>query len=60
MPVLLVKGGRSERITPSIVADARTRCPQVDLVEVPGADHHVTLENPGGFVAAVSGWLGHR
>ncbi len=60
VPVLLVKGGRSERITPSIVADARTRWPHVDLVEVPGADHHVTLENPGGFVAAVRAWLGRQ
>jgi pimeloyl-ACP methyl ester carboxylesterase len=60
VPVLLVKGGRSHRITPAIVADAKSRCPQVDLVEVPGADHHVTLDNPGGFVAAVNGWLGHE
>jgi pimeloyl-ACP methyl ester carboxylesterase len=57
VPVLLVKGGRSDRITPAIVADAKSRCPQVDWVEVPGADHHVTLDNPGGFVDAVNGWL---
>jgi len=62
IPALLVKGGRSDRITPAIVADAKSRCPLVDLVEVPGADHHVTLDNPGGFVEAVNGWLGtsHR
>ena len=59
IPALLVKGGRSDRITPEIVADAKSRCPKVDLVEVPGADHHVTLDNPGGFVDAVNGWLGH-
>ena len=57
IPALLVKGGRSDRITPAIVADAKSRCPHVDLVEVPGADHHVTLDNPGGFVEAVNGWL---
>jgi len=57
IPALLVKGGRSERITPAIVADAKSRCPQIDLVEVPGADHHVTLDNPGGFVEAVNAWL---
>ena len=45
--------------SPEIVADAKSRCQQVDLVEVPGADHHVTLDNPGGFVEAVNGWLGH-
>ena len=60
IPALLVKGGRSERITPQIAADAKSRCPHLELVEVPGADHHVTLDNPGGFVAAVSAWLGHE
>jgi pimeloyl-ACP methyl ester carboxylesterase len=60
VPVLLVKGGRSDRITPAIVADAKSRCLQVKLVEVPGADHHVTLDNPGGFVDAVNTWLGHE
>jgi len=59
IPALLVKGGRSERITPAIAADAKSRCPHVELVEVPGADHHVTLDNPGSFVDAVNGWLGH-
>lgn len=59
IPALLVKGGRSDRITPAIVADAKSRCPQVDLVEVPGADHHVTLDNPGGCIDAVNAWLGH-
>jgi pimeloyl-ACP methyl ester carboxylesterase len=60
IPALLVKGGRSDRITPAIVADAKSRCPQVELVEVPGADHHVTLDNPGGFADAVNAWLGPR
>jgi pimeloyl-ACP methyl ester carboxylesterase len=58
IPALLVKGGRSDRISPQIVADAKARCPHVELVEVAGADHHVTLDNPGGFVAAVNAWLG--
>ena len=60
IPALLVKGGRSERITPQIVADAKSRCAHVNLLEVPGADHHVTLDNPGGFVAAVTTWLGNH
>jgi pimeloyl-ACP methyl ester carboxylesterase len=60
IPALLVKGGRSERITPQIVADAKSRCPHLGLVEVPGADHHVTLDNPAGFVEAVSAWLESR
>lgn len=59
IPALLVKGGVSDRITPEIIAEAKARCPHVDVVEVPGADHHVTLDNPSGFVEAVNGWLGH-
>jgi pimeloyl-ACP methyl ester carboxylesterase len=58
VPALLVKGGCSDRITPQIVADAKSRCAHVELVEVPGADHHVTLDNPDGFVDAVNAWLG--
>ena len=57
IPVLLVKGGRSDRITPAIVTDVKSRSSRVDLVEVPGADHHVTLDNPEGFVTAVNAWL---
>ena len=57
IPVLLVKGGRSGRITPEIYRDAKARCPQVKLAEVPAADHHVTLDNPSGFVQAVKAWL---
>ena len=60
IPVLLVKGGCSDRITPEIVADAKSRCPHIDVVEVPGADHHVTLDNPSGFVTAVNAWLAHE
>lgn len=57
IPVLLVKGGRSERITPEIYTDAKARCPQVELAEVPAADHHVTLDNPSGLVQAVKARL---
>jgi pimeloyl-ACP methyl ester carboxylesterase len=57
IPALLVKGGRSERITPEISAEVKARCPQVELAEVAGSDHHVTLDNPAGFVKAVSAFL---
>jgi pimeloyl-ACP methyl ester carboxylesterase len=57
IPALYVKGGRSNRITPEIISDASERCPYFELVEVPHADHHVTLDNPPGFVDAVRGWL---
>jgi pimeloyl-ACP methyl ester carboxylesterase len=60
IPALLVKGGRSERITPEISADAKARCPHLELAEVPDSDHHVTLDNPAGFVRAVTAFLAKR
>ena len=30
---------------------------QVELVEIAGADHHVTLDNPAGFVRAMRAFL---
>jgi pimeloyl-ACP methyl ester carboxylesterase len=35
----------------------KKRAPQAELVEVAGSDHHVTLDNPEGFVNAVKPWL---
>jgi pimeloyl-ACP methyl ester carboxylesterase len=58
VPTLLVKGGRSERITPEIVAEVRAHCPQVELAEVPHSDHHVFLDNPPGFEQVVKTFLG--
>ncbi len=57
IPTLLVKGGLSDRITPDILEEIRRRCPHVELAEVPGSDHHVTLDNPPGFVTAVQAFL---
>jgi pimeloyl-ACP methyl ester carboxylesterase len=57
IPALLVKGGLSDRITPDIHDEIKRRCPQVELAAVPGSDHHVTLDNPAGFVRAVQDFL---
>jgi pimeloyl-ACP methyl ester carboxylesterase len=57
VPALLVKGGNSARISPEIFAQVKARAPQVQLAEVSGADHHVTLDNPVGFVKAVKPFL---
>jgi pimeloyl-ACP methyl ester carboxylesterase len=57
VPALLVKGGLSHRITPEVVAHVKTLCPQVDVEEVAHSDHHVTLDNPQGFIDAVKPWL---
>lgn len=57
IPALLVKGDRSERITQEVYEDVKTRCPQVQLAEVAHTDHHVTLDNPVGFLAAIEPFL---
>jgi pimeloyl-ACP methyl ester carboxylesterase len=58
IPALLVKGDRSERITPGVIAAVRARCPRVEVAVVADSDHHVTLDNPEGFQHAVNAFLG--
>lgn len=57
VPTLLVKGEASPRISPEIFAEVRAVAPQVELAEVPASGHHVTLDNPAGFVEAVNAFL---
>jgi pimeloyl-ACP methyl ester carboxylesterase len=57
IPALLMKGDRSARITPEIIAGVQARAPQVEVAEVAGCDHHVTLDNPPGFVEATNKFL---
>ena len=57
VPVLLVKGDRSNRITPEALAEARALCPYLEFVEVPHSDHHVFLDNPPGFERVVKEFL---
>jgi pimeloyl-ACP methyl ester carboxylesterase len=57
IPLLLVKGAQSERISPAVFEDVKSRCPQAELVEVPASDHHVTLDNPREFIAKVKPFL---
>jgi pimeloyl-ACP methyl ester carboxylesterase len=57
IPALLVKGALSPRVSPAIQAEVKARCPQVEFAEVAGAEHHVTLDNPFGFIAAVRPFL---
>ena len=54
VPALVIRGGeRSPRFTPELLAEIRARAPQVQMAEVPASDHHVTLDNPQGFVDVV-------
>ena len=57
IPTLLVKGALSPRLTPAIIAEIQTRCPQVEVVEIANSEHHVTLDNPAGFNDALRRFL---
>jgi pimeloyl-ACP methyl ester carboxylesterase len=58
IPALVVRGGEdSKRFTADTVAEVRARAPQVKVTAVPEADHHVTLDNPRGFIDAVRNFL---
>ncbi|HEX2827063.1 MAG TPA: alpha/beta hydrolase [Burkholderiales bacterium] len=57
VPALLVKGDKSDRIDDEALEEIRRRAPQVEVAVVADADHHVTLDNPRGFVEAVRRFL---
>jgi pimeloyl-ACP methyl ester carboxylesterase len=57
IPTLVVKGGRSPRVTPQLIGEAQAQCPTLELTEVPHADHHVFLDNPPGFERVVKEFL---
>jgi pimeloyl-ACP methyl ester carboxylesterase len=57
VPALVIKGERSTRFTPEVLAEVRARAPQVQMAEVPASDHHITLDNPQGFVDVVQKFL---
>jgi pimeloyl-ACP methyl ester carboxylesterase len=57
IPTLLMKGDRSARIDPPTVAEVKSRAPQVRVAEVANSDHHITLDNPAGFIQAARAFL---
>ena len=57
IPALLMRGDRSNRISPQTIEQVRALAPQVQVTEVAGCDHHVTLDNPAGFVEACKKWI---
>lgn len=57
VPALLMKAELSQRMSPEALAEIRSRAPQVQVVTVPAADHHITLDNPPGFIRAVRSFL---
>ena len=52
-----MKGAHSNRFMPEVLAEIRARAPQVQSAEVPASGHHITLENPKGFVEVVRKFL---
>jgi esterase len=57
IPALLMRGDRSNRVSPDIIAQVKALAPQVQVAEVAGCDHHVTLDNPPGFVEVCKQWI---
>src|SRR5262245_64249355 len=39
IPMLVVKGGRSPRVTPQLIAEAQVQCPPLALAQVTHSDH---------------------
>lgn len=57
IPALLMKADRSGRMTQAAIDEIRSRAPQVEVATVPDSDHHVTLDNPAGFIEAARRFL---
>jgi pimeloyl-ACP methyl ester carboxylesterase len=59
VPALAIRGGAaSSRFTPAAMAEIHAHAPQVQVATVHDSDHHVTLDNPRGFVEVVRQFLG--
>ncbi|MGZ5164567.1 MAG: alpha/beta fold hydrolase [Burkholderiales bacterium] len=57
IPALLMKGGLSTRMTLEAIAEVKSRAPQATMTVVADADHHITLDNPAGFIRAARDFL---
>lgn len=56
-PMLLLRGSHSQHFTATTMSEMRERCPRARGVEIPGAGHHVFLDNPTAFLSAVRDFL---
>lgn len=57
VPALVIRGEHSTRFTSGQIAEIQALAPQVEMAEVPASDHHITLDNPEGFVEVVRKFL---
>ena len=56
-PTLLIAANPSDRITPDVQKKVMAACAQVELKVVDNAGHHVTLDNPSGYISVLSDYL---
>jgi pimeloyl-ACP methyl ester carboxylesterase len=57
-PALIVRGEHSPILPPDMAARLRDGIAKAQLVEIPGAYHHLTLDAPGPFGRALADFLG--
>jgi pimeloyl-ACP methyl ester carboxylesterase len=57
VPALVIRGERSTRFGPEELARIRASAPQVQMAEISASNHHIMLDNPLEFVAAVQAFL---
>jgi esterase len=56
-PTLLVRGEHSPVLPTAMAEEMRRRIPDARLVEIPGAYHHLVLDQPGAFAQALDRFL---
>jgi pimeloyl-ACP methyl ester carboxylesterase len=56
-PLLLVRGEHSTLLSARALATMRTAAPRAHTAEIPGAHHHVMLDNPAAFARVVRNFL---
>ena len=60
IPSLVIAGGNSNRITPEVRQKLFAAHPEITVATVASAGHHVTLDNPSGYVDALTAYLQAR
>lgn len=57
-PVLLLRGERSDILSPEAAEDTVAAFPNARLVTIPDAGHNIHTDNPRAFRAAIREWIG--
>ena len=56
-PALFLRGSDSQNLSATRLAELVALCPRAHGLDIPGAGHHVFLDNPAAFVGAVRSFL---